>query len=381
MTRFLSALLLSVALPALALAQMDHTNHMDHGMAAPVAEAPVVEPLPASSPTTEPTQLMPQDEAMAGMGHMSGAHDMTPLDPTTLPQAAPDRLGGGELASEMKDGVREFHLAASMIAWPISEHVTVAAMAYNGQVPGPAIRVHQGEKVRVVFTNNLSEPTTIHWHGLDVPIEMDGVPGVSQEPVKPGESFTYEFTITNAPGTFFYHTHVMPDKQQALGLYGAFIVDPKEGQAKPYSADYTFLLGEWTVKEGGNVPSMPMEGMFPNYFTINGKAWPATPHIQAKVGDKILLRLIGSGSFSHPVHMHGAPFTVVATDGHPVPTVAQLTKDTIEVAPGERYDLLWSPTRPGTWMLHCHINHHTMGDGQDSADGMGGMIIALDVAP
>lgn len=392
MRAFLPTLLLSVALPAFAFAQMDHSqmdhsqmqnmDHMDMQMEMSPAQT---EATPPDTPTSlVPTTTEDSMAAMPGMDHSAhgGAHDMTPIDPKTLPQAAPDRLGATELASEVKDGVREFHLSASMIGWPITDDVTVAAMAYNGQVPGPTIRVHQGEKIRVVFTNNLAEPTTIHWHGMDVPIEMDGVPGVSQEPVKPGESFTYEFTVTNAPGTFFYHTHVMPDKQQALGLYGAFIVDPKEGERKAYTQDYTLLLGEWTVKDGGNIPSMPMEGMFPNYFTINGKAWPNTQHITAKVGDKILLRVIGSGSFAHPVHLHGAPFTVVATDGHPVPAAAQLTKDTLEVAPGERYDLLWTPTRPGTWLLHCHINHHTMNNGVgDDATGMGGMALAIDVAP
>jgi FtsP/CotA-like multicopper oxidase with cupredoxin domain len=323
---------------------------------------------------TAPTELVPETPAEGQTAHTS--HDMTLLSPAGLPAAAPDRMGSEVLAGEVKDGVREFHLTASPIAWPITDNVTVTAWAYNGQVPGPMLRVKPGEKIRVVFTNNLPEDTTIHWHGLDVPIEMDGVPGISQPPVPPGGTFTYEFTVNNQPGTFFYHTHVAPDKQQALGLYGAFIVEPPA----PLPHDYTFMLGEWTVKDGGNLPAMPMEGMFPNFFTINGKAWPATQPLQAKVGETLRLRLIGSGSFSHPIHLHGAPFTLVATDGHDVPEAARLVKDTIEVAPGERYDLEWTPTRPGTWVLHCHINHHTMNDGKET-DGMGGMVIAIEVAP
>jgi len=427
-----SALLLSaaiiLALPAYASSTtspssmpMDHSMHMQHdmsGMTMPSSDAadetvegaetdtPIntpatttagasagqVEELPA--PATTPTQLVPQAEpamthdmtamdhgAAPAMDHGShNGHDMAPLNPATMPQAATDRMGGTQLESTDIDGLRIFNLTAGELAWPLNDKVTVAAYAYNGQVPGPMIRVKAGEKIRINFTNNLKEPTTIHWHGVDVPIEMDGVPGVSQEPVKPGASFTYEFTVPNTPGSFFYHTHVMADKQQALGLSGAFIIDPAvPPRTKQWDSEYTLMLGEWTVKDGGNVPSMPMEGMFPNYFTINGKSWPGGQALQAKVGERVLLRVVNAGSFAHPIHLHGAPFKIIATDGHPVPTAAQLTKDTVLIGPGERYDLLWTPNRPGSWMVHCHINHHTMDN--DQADGMGGMMLPIEVAP
>lgn len=407
---FLLALLLLA--PAAYASATDHSGHVGHEMSAPVAirdpndenkqlldsvvtpaqdqtGAPVTTTEELPPPSTEPTELVPQPAAsMPEMDHSThdsqgshSSHDMTPLSIDGLPVAAADRLGGSLLESEDMDGLRVFKLTADEIAWPITDSVKVHAYAYNGQVPGPMIRVKAGEKIRILFTNNLAEPSTIHWHGVDVPIEMDGVPGISQDPVKPGETFTYEFTVPNTPGTFFYHTHVMPDKQQALGLSGAFIIDPATPPArKAWDSEYTLVLGEWTIKDGGNLPSMPMEGMFPNYFTINGKSWPDTQRISAKVGERILLRIVNAGAFAHPVHVHGAPFKVIASDGHPIPATAQLTKDTIQVAPGERYDLLWTPTRPGAWLVHCHINHHTMNDGQE-VEGMGGMALAIDVAP
>lgn len=396
MRRFLLTALLLLALPASAQ-EMDHSMHqMPPAAAEPevdLSTEPVTEPAPVS-----PTQLVPEvmqgtiettplPEASApAMDHSAheeaegNSHDMTPMATTGLPVAAADRPGNTELTGEVKDGVREFHLTTGAIAWPITDSVNVAAYAYNGQVPGPLLRVTAGEKIRIILTNNLSEPTTIHWHGVDVPVEMDGVPGISQEPVQPGQSFTYEFTVPNTPGTFFYHSHVMPDRQQALGLYGGFIIEPRTRMAPEWDSEHTIMLGEWTVKNGGNVPSMPMEGMFPNYFTINGKAWNSTEHFSAKVGERVLFRLVGSGSFSHPIHMHGAPFTIIAVDGHTLPPAQRMVRDTLTVNPGERYDIVWTPTRPGTWLMHCHINHHTMNDGAE-VDGMGGMALPIEVAP
>lgn len=384
---------LLLALPAYAQQAPQVMDHSAHQMAA----EPDLSIEPVTESNTSPTQLVPnmavpddelpvdesaiQVQEIAPVNHGAhDAHDMTPISTQGLPVAAADRRGNTPLAGEVKNGVREFNLTTSPIAWPITDDVTVAAYAYNGQVPGPMLRVTAGEKIRVILTNNLSGPTTIHWHGVDVPIEMDGVPGISQEPVKPGESFTYEFTVPNTPGTFFYHTHVMPDRQQALGLYGAFIIEPRTRMANAWDSEHTLMLGEWTVKAGGNVPAMPMEGMFPNYFTINGKAWDSTERFTAKVGERVLFRLIGSGSFSHPIHMHGAPFKVIAVDGHPLPEAQQMVRDTLTVNPGERYDILWTPTRPGTWLIHCHINHHTMNNGTE-VNGMGGMTIPVEVSP
>jgi manganese oxidase len=246
-------------------------------------------------------------------------------------------------------------------------------------VPGPLLRVSQGDRVRVRFTNGLPEPTTIHWHGLILDNGMDGAGEVTQPPIAAGASFTYEFTATQA-GTYFYHTHTAADRQQALGLYGALIVDPQGGQ-KTYDQEYIVELGEWTVQENGqNIASMNQVGMLPNYFTINGKAYPATETVRVRVGERVRFRFIGTGQFIHPMHIHGGPFEIVETDGNPVPPGARLLKDTVLVGPGERYDVEWLAQRPGKWLLHCHINDHLTNNGAE-VDGGGGLTMIIEVVP
>lgn len=325
-----------------------HTGHSGHGRpAAPVAKDP------------------------------HAGHNMAPHDASTATMAAPAARGNQPLAFRLVDGVKEFALEVGPLGWHILPDVMVSAMAYNGQVPGPLLRFTPGDRVRIKVTNRLDEPTTVHWHGVDVPIDQDGVPSISQPPIAPGATHAYEYTVPDTPGTFFYHTHFAPDRQQALGLYGPLVIDDPKPAAKP-TAEHLLLLGEWRVDADGTRPAMDAEGMQPNYFTINGKTYPATETLTAKVGDRLLLRVVGSGQFVHPIHLHGAPFRIVGVDGHAVPEAQQLTRDTILVGPGERYDLLWTPTRPGKWMLHCHINHHTTNDHREDGHG-GGMMMVIDV--
>lgn len=325
-----------------------------------------------SSPTAE--------TSMGGM-QMNGAggHDMSPVDVSKAAAATPSARGNQSLPSTVIDGVREFHLTASVIRWQILPDVEVGAYAYNGQVPGPLIRVTAGERVRVRVTNNLPDPTSVHWHGLVIPNAQDGVSELTQAPIQPGETFTYEYTVPNTPGTFFYHTHHAADRQQPLGLYGALIMD-EPGATAAYEQEYVVELGEWRVTNGQTFPAMELDGMLPNFFTINGKSYPATETIKARVGDRILVRFIGTGQFIQPMHIHGGPFEVVGTDGNPVPPGVRLTKDTVLVGPGERYDVVWTARESGKWLLHCHINHHSTNDGAE-VDGGGGLTMVIDVAP
>jgi FtsP/CotA-like multicopper oxidase with cupredoxin domain len=203
---------------------------------------------------------------------------------------------------------------------------------------------------------------------------MDGVPGITQDPIQPGETFTYEFTAKPA-GTFMYHSHYEGDVQVGAGLYAPFIIDPKEPEANPPAVDKTLMISEWRMTDGQTYAAMPMGGMEPNYFTINGKSFPATETITVKKGELVRLRLIGIGQFIHPMHLHGMPFKIVATDGHPVPEAAQLTKDTVSVAPGERYDIEFVASETGPWMLHCHILHHTTNDNVEP----GGLMLMINV--
>jgi manganese oxidase len=313
----------------------------------------------------------------SGMGHeMEGSHGaghmMEPIGGKNV-QPAPDTNGGLPLSFQLEDGVKVFDITTQAVYWPILEDVTVTAWTYNGTVPGPMIRVTEGDRVRINLKNELDVSTTVHWHGIDVPNAMDGVPGLTQEPILPGEIFTYEF-VAKPAGTFMYHSHFEGDIQVMAGLYAPFIIDPIESVTEA-DVDVTLMISEMLFMGGETYAAMPMAGMEPNFFTINGKAFPATETIEAKVGQRVRIRMAAIGQFVHPMHLHGTAFKIVATDGHPVPETAQLTKDTVTIGPGERYDIEFIATEPGQWMLHCHILHHTTNDGIEP----GGLMLIVNI--
>jgi manganese oxidase len=341
-------------------AQMQGMPGMEHEPAAPGMQ------------DTEPEAEMEHEAAEMG------GHDMSPVDVSDAAAAGPEARGGQLLQPTMQGGVKEFELSTAVVRWNILPDVEVGAYTYNGQVPGPLIRVQPDERIRVRVRNDLPNATTVHWHGFILPIEQDGVPELSQEPIPPGGEHVYEFDVPDTPGTYFYHTHLNADRQQPLGLYGALIIDGPAGSAD-VASEHVITLGEWTVIGSETYPAMQLEDMLPNYFTFNGKSYPSTETVQAKVGDRILFRLIGSGQFIHPIHIHGGPFEIVATDGNPVPEGVRLTKDTVLVGPGERYDVVWTARNPGKWLLHCHINHHITNNGVET-EGGGGMTMIIDVS-
>jgi manganese oxidase len=307
--------------------------------------------------------------------------DMAAVDPAAVSYRAPvDARGDQPLHARLEAGVKVYDLETSVIEWNILPYERVMAYAFNRQVPGPRITVTEGDRLRFNVTNRLPEPTTVHWHGLVVPNAMDGPAEITQEPIPPGGSFTYQFTARQA-GTFFYHSHSEVDRQQALGLYGALIVQPKAPSRTPQAdQELVVQLQEWNEREGYTFPAMPMEGTLPNFFTINGKAYPATETVHLRVGQRLLVRFIGSSSaFIHPMHIHGGPFEVVATDGVTLPEPARYEKDTVNVGPGERYDVVWTAREPGKWLLHCHINHHTTNDNVEEQGG-GGLTLILNVS-
>jgi len=307
--------------------------------------------------------------------------DMAAVDPTAVSyRASVDARGDQPLEPRIENGVKVYDLEASVIEWNILPYERVMAYAFNHMVPGPRINVTEGDHVRFNVTNNLPAPTTIHWHGLIVPNAMDGPAEITQDPIPPGGHFAYEFAVQQA-GTFFYHSHTDVDRQQTLGLYGALIVAPKNA-AHAVAADQELVvqLQEWNERDGYTYPAMPMEGVMPNFFTINGKSYPSTETVHLKVGQHLLVRFIGSQSaFIHPMHIHGGPFTVVATDGVTLPESARYEKDTVNVGPGERYDVIWPAREPGKWLLHCHINHHTTNNNVEEQGG-GGLMLILDVS-
>ena len=267
--------------------------------------------------------------------------------------------------------LRDFMLTAEEVDWEIFPGTTVKAWTYNGTMPGPELRVNEGDQVRVTLVNRLTEPTTIHWHGVDVPAHMDGVPGLSQAPVPPGGSFVYEFIATN-PGTRWYHSHQDPEVQTHLGLFGALIIEPRTAPAgqPAYNREYTYVLSEWalalTPAVARGEASLPRSGpgaphskqLDFDLFLMNGKAHDSIPPIMLKQGERIRVRLINAGSLVHTIHPHGHSFKIVATDGNPVPPLAQLTKDSVTLGPSERVDLEIEAKNPGVWAFHCHMEHH-----------------------
>ena len=328
------------------------------------------------------TSIMPPGMIMANDTPAAAMRDMAAVLPKYVTHAAPIEARGDQpLEPRIENGVKVFDLEASVVEWHILPEVAVLAYAFNGQVPGPRLHLTEGDRVRINVHNKLPEPTTVHWHGLTVPNAMDGPAGITQAPIPPGGSYAYEFTAQQF-GTYFYHTHANADRQQALGLYGALIIDPRDASQEPKAdLDYAVMLQEWLMRGGLTYPAMLMEGGLPNYFTINGKAYPATDTIRMKVGQTVRLRFIGSSNnFIHPMHVHGGPFTVVALDGQVLSTTARYDADTVNVGPGQRYDVIWKARRPGKWLVHCHIPHHTTNNNAETHGG-GGLTMIIDVTP
>jgi FtsP/CotA-like multicopper oxidase with cupredoxin domain len=308
--------------------------------------------------------------------------DMAAVDPRDVAsRAGLDTRGDRELAPRIDGGVKVFDLETSVIRWTILPGVAVDAYAFNSQVPGPRLHFREGDRVRINVTNRLPETTTVHWHGLILPNVMDGPAHITQEPIENGSLYRYEFTAVQS-GTYLYHTHDHVDRQQALGLYGAMIIDPRENDPSLRADhEYTLLLQEWLLREGLTYPAMPMDGAQPNYFTINGRAFPATDTIPMRLGETLKVRLVGSNNgFIHPMHIHGGPFTVVAIDGQTLQPSARYDADTINVGPGQRFDVIWKARNAGKWLIHCHIGHHTTNNNVEMQGG-GGLMMIINVSP
>lgn len=321
-----------------------------------------------------PGMIMDRDTPAQAM------RDMAAVDPRDIvARYGLDARGDRELIPRIENGIKMFDLEAAVIRWTILPGVTVDAYAFNGQIPGPRLHLHQGDHVRINVTNRLPESTTVHWHGLILPNVMDGPAKITQAPIGIGQRYHYEFTVAQS-GTYLYHSHDHVDRQQALGLYGALIIDPAAPDPSLQADhEYTILLQEWLVRAGLTFPAMPMDGAQPNYFTINGRAYPATDTIHMKVGETLKVRFIGSNNgFIHPMHIHGGPFKVVAVDGQTLQPSTQYSEDTINVGPGQRYDVIWKARQPGKWLIHCHIGHHTTNNNVEIRGG-GGLMMIIDV--
>ena len=227
---------------------------------------------------------------------------------------------------------------------------------YNGSMPGPIMEALEGETVRIRFTNNLPEATTVHWHGIELPIEMDGATGHSHPPVMPGKSYVYEFTLKQS-GTYMYHSGHSLAKQLAMGLSGFFIIHPKKKPVIMVDKDYLLFLQMWTVPPHSVIPDT-MNMMF-NFFTINGKTAPSTTPLDVKLGEKVRIRMGNISMMQHPIHLHGHTWKVVATGSGDNQPSAFTKGNTILVPVGGTRDVIIEKVdEPGSWLLHCHLPHH-----------------------
>jgi FtsP/CotA-like multicopper oxidase with cupredoxin domain len=316
-------------------------------------------------------------EAVLTVGSGSGEHTDhgTDADWAAMDQIMVDSIKAFPVETEgrgnqplepevLADGTKEFHLTAAITPWEVSPGKVVDAWTYNGMVPAPAIRVDVGDKVRVVLDNQLPLGTDIHWHGVKVPNAMDGVAPITQPLVEPGTSFTYEFVATE-PAIAMYHAHAHGHLQVPNGLFG------------------TFIIGETPVPAGETISGVEIPGdiaiaheipMVLNDagvigLTLNAKSFPATEPYVGKVGDWVVVHYFNEGLQAHPMHQHQFPQLVFAKDG--IPLEHPYWGDTINIAPGERYSVLFQLSDPGTWVWHCHILNHV-----ESDDGMFGMVTA-----
>ena len=274
------------------------------------------------------------------------------LGPGVVPVVTPDVP---DMPWRLENGVKVFNIAVEHVRTEFIPGRAVDAWGFNGSVPGPTIQVNEGDRVRLIVENRLPEPFSMHWHGLEIPVEMDGMPGISQDAIAPGASFTYEFTLRQN-GTFFYHSHMA--MQEMMGLIGLFIIHPRRAHAPQVDRDFGIVLQGWAILPNNTVPnSMAMEF---NWLTMNGKAGPATTPLLVKLGERVRIRLINLGMDHHPIHMHGHQFSVTGTEAGRIRTTAVEPGNTVLVGVAQARDIEFVANNPGDWHLHCHLPHHMM---------------------
>lgn len=270
------------------------------------------------------------------------------------PVVTPD---GGTLPWTMDGDVKVFHLTAEPVKREFAPGMIVNCWGYNGQCPGPTIEAIEGDRVRIFVTNKLPEATTIHWHGILLPNGMDGVGGVTQPHIEPGETYAYEFTL-NQHGSQMYHPHSDEMTQMAMGMQGFFIIHPKKPDRR-IDRDFCIFLQEWFIEPGSSTPN-PMVMTDFNLFTFNSRCWPGTAPLIIRTGQRVRIRLANLSMDSHPIHFHGHHAWQTGTDAGPIPQSAWWPATTINVPPGTTRDFEFVADNPGDWPMHCHKNHHAM---------------------
>ena len=295
--------------------------------------------------------LLRQQQALAGPPDPGSTRAPGPHTPVVVPN-------GSTLPWTMEGGVKVFRLVAEPVRREFAPGMVVDCWGYNGQTPGPTIEAVEGDRVRIYVTNRLPERTSVHWHGVLLPNGMDGVSGLTQPHMEPGETYVYEFTLRQS-GTLMYHPHSDEMVQMALGMMGFFVVHPRAPEAPRVDRDFCIMLHEWAIPPGTSRPNPAVMTDF-NLFTFNGRVWPGTAPLVVKKGERVRVRLGNLSMDSHPIHLHGFQFEVTGTDGGRVPASARYRATTVDVAVGSTRDIEFVADEPGDWIFHCHKSHHTM---------------------
>jgi manganese oxidase len=267
-------------------------------------------------------------------------------------------LNGWSAPYRIKDGWKEFHLVAEPVERELAPGMIGYLWGYNGQSPGPTIECVEGDRVRIFVTNKLPEHTTIHWHGILLPSGMDGVGGLSQPHIKPGETFVYEFEMKKS-GTFMYHPHADEMVQMAMGMMGFLVVHPKDPEQHRVDRDFVFLMSAYDIEPGAFTPKVNTM-LDQNLWTWNSRVFPGIDHFVVARGDRVRIRFGNLTMTNHPIHMHGYDFEVTGTDGGWVPESARWPEVTVDCAVGQMRAFEFDATEPGDWAIHCHKSHHTM---------------------
>lgn len=302
--------------------------------------------------------------ALAGLPEpviQSKPDTMPPLVPNTgRPYNPVVTLNGWTLPWRMNQGVKEFHLVAEPVVREMAPGFKAHLWGYNGQSPGPTIEVVEGDRVRIFVTNKLPEHTSVHWHGQRLPNGMDGVSGLTQRSIKPGQTFVYEF-VARRPGSFMYHPHADEMTQMAMGMMGLWITHPKEKHPliDEVNRDFCFLLNAFDIDPGSYTPKT-MTMLDFNLWSWNSRIFPGIDSLNVRLNDKVRIRVGNLTMTNHPIHLHGHEFTVTGTDGGPIPQIARWPEVTTDVAVGQMRQIEFIADEEGDWSFHCHKSHHTM---------------------
>ena len=291
--------------------------------------------------------------------HVSAA-TMLPLTSDAVPYQPVVTLNGWTLPWSMKDGVKEFHLVAEPVVRELAPGMKARLWGYNGQSPGPTIEVVEGDQVRIFVTNKLPEHTSVHWHGQRIPNGMDGVTGLTQKGIEPGQTFVYEFVARRA-GTFMYHPHADEMTQMAMGMMGMWVTHPRQPHPliSEVQRDFCFLMNSYDIEPGSFRPNIMTMTDF-NLWTWNSRVFPGIDSLNVRLNDRVRIRIGNLTMTNHPIHLHGHEFQVTGTDGGAIPLSARWSEVTTDIAVGQMRQIEFVADEEGDWAFHCHKSHHTM---------------------